>query len=297
MVGKILRFTGYFAAGIAVLGLLAVLVIFVWSEIILRRHYEAEPQPMVAAPPELVAQGYRLARLHGCLSCHGEGLAGNEVFEAKEVGDIIAPNLTKLARQRTDEELTVAIRQGIGPGGRGLLVMPSAVAARMPPEETAALIAWIRSLPVREGEEKPFKLRLVGRLMLILGDFRLQPEAVKQYRAMMPPDLGPTHRHGRQLAAAICAECHGPDLAGGPEPMADANPSFGRPYNLPPSLDIVGAYDLEQFRKLMRTGLPPSGKDLGMMTSVAKNDFKHFTDEEIAALHGYLVARAQRPGT
>ena len=260
----------------------------------LRRHYRAEPQALVKAPPELVAQGYRLARLHGCLSCHGEGLAGNKVFEAPLVGDIIAPNLTRLVRRRTDEELTVAIRQGIAPDGRGLLVMPSAVAQRMPPEETAALIAWMRALPVMEGETRPFRLRLLGRLMLILGDFRRQAEAVKQYRAMMPPDLGPEHAKGRNIAAAICAECHGPDLAGGPTPMADMNPSFGRPYNLPPSLDIVGGYDLEQFKTLLRTGVPPSGKDLGMMSSVAKRDLSHFTDEEIEALHRYLVERAQR---
>ena len=31
-----------------------------------------------------------------------------------------------------------------------------------------------------------------------------------------------------------------------------------------------------------------------MMSSVAKRDFSYFTDEEIEALHGYLVARAQR---
>ena len=297
MVRKIARFVGWGLASIAGLILLAVLVIYVWSEIILRRAYEAEPQPLVAAPPALVAQGYRLARLHGCLSCHGEGLTGNEVFEAHPVGDIVAPNLTKLARARTDEQLTVAIRQGIAPGGRGLLVMPSAVASRMPPEETAALIAWLRTLPVKNGDERPFKLRLVGRLMLILGDFRRQPEAVKQYRAMMPPDLGPAHAKGRQLAAAICAECHGPDIAGGPTPMADTNPSFGRPYNLPPNLDIAGAYDLEQLRTLLRTGVPPSGKNLDMMSSVAKRDFSHFTDEEIEALHGYLVARAQRAGS
>ena len=291
---RILRVLGIGLGGLLTLVLVAVLVIYAWSESILRRHYEAEPQPVSAAPPALIAHGYRLARLHGCLSCHGEGLTGNEVFEAKPVGDMVAPNLTKLARQRTDEELTVAIRQGIAPGGRGLLVMPSAVASRMPPEETAALIAWLRTLPVKDGDERPFKLRLIGRLMLILGDFRLQPVAVKQYRTMMPPDLGPEHAKGRQLAAAICAECHGPDLSGGPTPMADTNPSFGRPYDLPPNLDIVGAYDLEQFRTLLRMGVPPSGKDLGMMSSVAKRDFSHFTDEEIDALHGYLGARSQR---
>ena len=43
----------------------------------------------------------------------------------------------------------------------------------------------------------------------------------------------------------------------------------------------------------MRTGVPPSGKDLGMMASVAKKDFSYLTDAEIEALHRYLVARAQ----
>ena len=291
---KLLRVVGIGLSGLMGLVLLGILIVYIWSETILRQHYQAEPQVLAMAPPTLVAQGYRLARLHGCLSCHGEGLVGNAVFEAPLVGDIIAPNLTTLIRQRSDEELTIAIRQGIAPNGRGLLVMPSAVAQRMPLEETAALIAWMRTLPVKVGETRPFSLHLVGRLMLILGDFRRQAEAVQQYRTMMPADLGPKHTKGRDIAAAICAECHGPDLAGGPTPMADINPSFGRSYNLPPNLDIVGAYDIEQFKTLVRTGVPPSGKDLGMMSSVATRDFSYFTDEEIAALHRYLVERAKQ---
>lgn len=290
---RIARYAGYTLAGLAGFVLLGMLIIYLWSEAILRRHYEAKPQPVMAAPPVLVAQGYRLARLHGCLSCHGEGLTGNDVIGVPAVGDIVAPNLTKLAKERSDVELTVAMRQGIAPDGRGLLVMPSAVIARAPPEEMAAIIAWLRTLPVKDGYEKPFRLAMVGRLMLVLGDFRLQPIAVEQYARNTPLDLGPRHTRGRQIAAAICAECHGPDVNGGPTPMADTNPSFGRPYNLPPSLDIVGAYDLDQFKTLLRTGVPPSGKNLGMMTSVAKRDLRHFTDEEIEALHRYLVARAQ----
>ncbi len=293
MMRRFLRVVGYGLGGLAGLVVLASAVVFVWSEAILRRRYEPVPEPLPAAPPALVAQGYRLARLHGCLSCHGEGMVGNHVFEAKPVGDIIAPNLTKLVRQRTDEQLAVAIRQGIAPDGRGLLVMTSAVHARMLPEETAALIAWLRSLPVTDGLETPFRLRPIGRLMLVLGDFRLQPVAVKEYRAQMPPDHGPAHALGRRLAASICAECHGAALAGGPTPFADFNPSFGRPGNLPPNLDVAGGYDLEQFRRLMRTGVPISGRNLGVMTSVAKRDLRHLTDEEIDALHGYLVARAK----
>jgi hypothetical protein len=64
-----------------------------------------------------------------------------------------------------------------------------------------------------------------------------------------------------------------------------------------PDLNLVAGYDLAQFRFLMRTGRPPSGKDLGLMAEVARNDFSHLTDAEIDALHAYLVARAKRLGS
>ena len=57
---------------------------------------------------------------------------------------------------------------------------------------------------------------------------------------------------------------------------------------------MAGSYDLPAFTKLMHTGLPPSGRELKMMTGVSRKAFSHFTDEEIAALHSYLVERARR---
>ena len=59
-------------------------------------------------------------------------------------------------------------------------------------------------------------------------------------------------------------------------------------------LSIAGAYDLDQFRTLLRTGRPPSGRDLGLMARVARQDFSHLNDAEIAQLYQYLRARAER---
>ena len=44
----------------------------------------------------------------------------------------------------------------------------------------------------------------------------------------------------------------------------------------------------------MRTGVPPGGRDLGLMKEVAQRDFANYTDEEVAQLHAYLRARAER---
>ena len=63
-----------------------------------------------------------------------------------------------------------------------------------------------------------------------------------------------------------------------------------------PDLNVVAGYDAAQFRTLMKTGRPPSGKDLGLMSEVARNDFSHLTDAEIDALYAYLTARAKRLG-
>ena len=51
------------------------------------------------------------------------------------------------AGRSTDQQLAVAIRQGVGHDGRGLFVMPSAMYARLSDAEVAALIAHIRKLP------------------------------------------------------------------------------------------------------------------------------------------------------
>jgi mono/diheme cytochrome c family protein len=161
--------------------------------------------------------------------------------------------------------------------------MPSGLFSRLSDGEVAALIAYVRSQP-RGGARMPeIHVGPLGRLGIALGRFEPAPATLERFRTTYPIDVGAEHRAGRRIAATACAECHGSELGGGaPGPDATA-----------PDLAVAAAYDLPQFRTLMRTGVPPGGRDLGLMRRVARQDFSHLSDEEVAQLHAYLRARAE----
>src|SRR5689334_13719839 len=62
--------------------------------------------------------------------------------------------------------------------------------------------------------------------------------------------------------------------------------------NAPP-LVIVRAYSISEFRRLMKTGVTKAGRDMAsegsVMGFVAKEQFAHFTDEEVFALYDFFT--------
>ncbi|HET9335084.1 MAG TPA: cytochrome c [Sphingomicrobium sp.] len=281
---KALRWIGYLIAAFLLLVLLAAAWIWSASALALRGSYEGRPEKLAAPTPAQLADAPRQLQVLGCVSCHGEGLRGDLLFDEPGVATIHAPNLTLVAAKASDQQLARGLRQGIGVDGRPLFAMPSAQYARLTDAEVAALIGAIRKLPGGGEQVPPVTVGVKGRVGLALGKFRSQPEEVERYRNNMPADLGPQFARGRHLAMTNCAECHGPAFGGGePKPGTKA-----------PDLVVAGAYDLPEFRRLMRTGVPTGNRKLGLMADVARNDFSHFTDEEIAAIHAYLVERANR---
>ncbi len=283
---KALRWAGIGLGGLIALLVVAAIVIFAWSEMILDREYEAAAETLPPPTAAETAEAPRLARVLGCLGCHGEGLKGKLMFDAPGVARVFAPNVTEIAAKASDQQLAAGIRQGIGQDGRGLFIMPSPMYSRLTDGETASLVAWIRTLPRAEGRTKGLSAGPLGRLGLLLGSFQPAPERVAEYRRQLPIALGPEHEAARHLAATACSECHGPALMGG-----SAGPDEKRP-----DLSAAAGYDAAQFRALMRTGRPPDGRDLGLMAAISKEDFSHLSDAEIDALHAYLVARAKRLG-
>lgn len=284
---KALRWFGIGLGGLIALLLLAALVMLIWSEAILRRHYAASAETLPAPSAAERAEAPRLARVLGCLGCHGEGLKGKLMFDAPGVARVFAPNITEIAARASDQQLAAGIRQGIGHDGRALFIMPSPMYSKLTDRETAALVAWIRTLPRAEGQTGGLSAGPIGRLGLVIGSFRPGPRGVAEYRRQIPIALGPSHEPARHLAAIGCSECHGSALMGG---------SVG-PDEKAPDLSVVAGYDPGQFRTLMRIGRPPDGRDLGLMTEVGKENFSHLTDAEIDSLYAYLVARAKRLGS
>jgi mono/diheme cytochrome c family protein len=149
-------------------------------------------------------------------------------------------------------------------------------------QDLGATIAYLRSLPETPGPARDVRLGPLGRLGIAIGQFT--PAAVDADSMAKLSNIYPAApdslARGAYLARTVCTECHGLDLTGD---------KSGKP----PDLKIGGAYPLQPFMTLMRTGKPLDGRDLGLMTQVARSRFAHFTDEEIRALHAYLSARWQ----
>lgn len=281
---RALRWLGYVAGALLVLILIAVASLWFASNRKVNAEVTGRAERLVQPTPAALADIERRARTLGCISCHGEGLSGKTFLDDAKVARLHATNLTEVASRASDQQLARAIRQGIGIDGRALLVMPSEAYQYLTDAETAALVAYIRRLP-RSGEPSPpRRLGPLARLGLATGSFRTTPVLAADYRQRTAPNLGPDTAAGWHLALTTCSGCHGGDLAG----------RRVSPEMTSPDLMIAGAYDLPDFARLMRDGIAPGGKHLKTMRDVARNDSRFYTDEEIAALHAYLVARAQR---
>lgn len=229
--------------------------------------------------------GARLARVLGCIGCHGEDLRGEDWSEPG-FGTLWTSNLTRTLPSWSDAELVSTIRSGRRPDGRILWEMPSHLFTALSESDMEALIHYLRRVPAG-GEAHPAPTFEEGaRQEIASGRWKSSADHVQAEGRAWPPDGGPQHELGRYLVRATCAECHGMGLKGG-QPVADAAPR--------PDLRIVGAYGAADFRRLLREGKAAGNRDLTLMGEVARGRYAHLTDEEIDAVFRYLQAIADRP--
>jgi len=268
---------------IALTGLivLAFVVVYGGSEIIIRSKPETPMPTIVAASdPGAVARGAYIGRVSGCDGCHQRNLQGEVWHSDPWNGTVYTANLTRVLPHYTDSQLARAIRSGVRADGSTLWAMPSETWTTMTDAEVADVIAWLRTHPAAGPDRPRERFGPLGRLKILLGREKPTPAWVAEARANPAPDLGPSFARGRHLAQTVCGECHRSNLKGEP--------------GFTPDLLIAASYDLPGFTKLMRTGVAMDGKEKGLMSEVARENFSAFTDEDIAALHAYLTARAEK---
>jgi cytochrome c553 len=83
-------------------------------------------------------------------------------------------------------------------------------------------------------------------------------------------------KFGPMGRATGCSECHGEDLRGED--------------GFTPSLEVVAtSYTPADFRLLMRTGIALGGRQLDLMSEVARDNLRHLTPREVAGLYDYLT--------
>jgi cytochrome c553 len=221
-----------------------------------------------------------------CALCHSTDGGGKLYEDAGPIGVIAGPNLTRgrggVAATLTDADWDRAIRHGVKPDGRSMLVMPSEVFANLSDEDTGALIAYLKQLPAVDREVPPSRLRWFGRVLFVAGRMKIQvaPKTTDTHRVPMGREA--TAGQGRYLAnVSGCHGCHGYGLSGG---------KVAGPPNLPPASNLTPAgltgYEEPDFVRAMRTGQRPDGSRLNDF--MPWRSFQQMTDGELHALWLYL---------
>lgn len=253
---------------------------------LLERRYPVQPLALAAASgADAVARGKALADITGCTDCHRANLQGGTfVDEGWLRARYYASNLTRRARVYSDADIARVVRDGVRPDGHGVVSMPSFGYVRLTDAEMADILAFLRSMPEGGPEQPDHHLGPLEHWALWRGEFQPTVGYVASERRKHLPDAGAQHESGRHIVGIVCVECHGGDLKGhGWDGTA-------------PDLRVVQAYDADAFRRLLRTGIGADGQEHGLMSRVARDRLHRLSDGEIAAVFGYLQARAARPG-
>ena len=256
--------------------------------------------------PERLARGrYLVTGLAGCESCHtpkdwkthgapnlpGMELAGQVLPMPDLPGVIVASNLTADsetgAAHWSDDEISRAIREGIGHDGRTIFpMMPYAAYRAISDEDLASIVVYLRSLP-------PVRNQLPASHIDFPVNYLIRgvPQPLPIPVAGPGPQANPVER-GKYLVAIGCG-CHSPNDRKGPirglefgggeflkGPWGEVTSA-----NITPDSAGIGYYDEAMFIQVMRTGYVKARKLSSIMPF---GEFANLTDDDLKAIFAYL---------
>ncbi len=260
----------------------------------MQRFVDVRVVPVAAAKDAAALRhGKYLYESRGCGECHGLDGRGKVMIDEGEGLFVRAPNITRgpgsAVSSYGDPDWVRAIRHGVDPRGRALLMMPSEDYNRMNDADFAALVGYVKSLPPLAGE--PGLVRLPAAMKILYGLGAMRDAATSIDHRLPPPPAVPataSAQHGAYVAT-MCIRCHGRDFSGGRTP--------GAPRDWPAASDlapggVMARYDTaEKFAAMMRTGRRPDGTEVSRVMPF--ESLARLNDTDLQAM--YLFFRSLPP--
>ncbi|MGB8648613.1 MAG: cytochrome c [Anaerolineae bacterium] len=287
---KILKWVGIGLGLVIGLVVIAVIGTMLNTDARLNKTYTIADETIPApTDPATLARGKRWAQAY-CADCHGDNLAGvNKWLDIPNLITVDSANLTSgkggVGREFKDTDWVRAIRHGVDPEGKPMLMPASADYYYLGDQDLAAIIAYVKTVPPVDHETQDLVLSPPGKILYGIGAFgNLAPAETIPHnvRPAAAPQPGVTAQYGEYLVnTGGCRACHGPQFAGGKDPNPAAPPVPG----LGPGSDYAKWTDADWI-KAMRTGITPSGKAL--TDFMPWKSVGQLTDEELKAIYQYL---------
>jgi cytochrome c553 len=285
---KVLKWIGIIVAGL--IGLVVIIVVGAWgsAQYRMNRTYNIAVEELTIPSDSATIErgGYLANSVSTCIGCHDKDFGGKDFFNDPAIGRIYSANLTAgqggKGATYSDEDWVRALRHGVGPDGKPLMIMPSQNFHRLSDADLAAVIAYIKTVPPVDRVSPDSTLTFMAQVLFGLGQFGEFPAEIIE-RGAVPqstPAQGVSAEYGEYVAwIAGCRDCHGPDLTGG-------TPGPGEPFapNLTPGGQLL-VWTEEDFITAFRTGETPQG-----MLDPDEMPIKEYqmTDDDLRALFLYL---------
>lgn len=260
----------------------------------------ADDEPVDAAEEALTRARRRgkhlVEAIYVCVNCHGEDFAGGTMMNDAAIGHVTGPNLTPggAVADYTVADWDRAVRHGVLPGGRTSW-MPVGDFDRMSDRELSDIIAYLRSVPAREGGERILSFGPLGTWLVATGSLMPDVYTIHDHHAdhaVTPPPEGPTAEYGAHIAQ-VCTGCHREGLEGGPMPFGP--PDWPPAPNLTPHEEGLADWSYDDFVAALKQGRRPDGSALGAPMNEVVRYTAQLTELETRAMWTHLTSLPPTP--